>query len=55
MSDFVVVDGKVTNGTPKALDECRGMIISDYQQKKETEYLSQLRNKFNPQQLIKLK
>lgn len=55
VSDFVVVDGKVTNGTPKALDECRGMIISDYQQKKEAEYLSQLRNKFNPQQLIKLK
>ncbi len=55
VSDFVVVDGKVTNGTPKPLDECRGMIISDYQQKKEAEFLTKLRDKFNPQQLIKLK
>lgn len=55
VSDFVVVDGTVTNGTPMKLEECRGTVISDYQMLKEREFVNQLTKKHNPKQLIKIK
>lgn len=55
ISDYVVVNGTVTNGEPMAIDECRGLVIADCQMIKEKEFVSQLKAKHNPQILLKLK
>ncbi len=54
VSPYVVVYGQVTNGETQPLADCRGQVVSDYQQIKEREYISRLRSKYNPKQLIKL-
>lgn len=44
---FVVTEIlKVTNGDPKNLEDCKGQVIADYQDKLESEWLTSLRNKY---------
>ncbi len=54
VSPYVVVYGLVTNGEAIPLSECRGQVLADYQQIKEREFISALRSKYKPVQLIKL-
>jgi len=44
---FVVTEIlKVTNGDPKSLDDCKGQVVADYQQKLEEEWMVSLKNKY---------
>lgn len=55
VSDYVVVDGTVTNGEPMSLDDCRGAVVADCQQLTDKAFVAELKAKYNPKQLLKLK
>ena len=54
-SEYVVVEGVYTNGEQLPFAEVRGQIISDYQQLKDLEFVEQLKAKYNPKIVWKLK
>lgn len=55
VSDYVVVFGHTTDGTPMKLDECRGSVISDWQLINDKKLVAQLKEKYSPKQLLKIK
>ena len=55
VSPYVVVSGQVTNGQRQKLSECRNRVVSDMQQIAEQKLVADLRAKYKPKQLIKIK
>lgn len=55
VSDYVVVSGTRTDGTPMAFKECKGLIIADFHRDREAAMVERLRQKYAPEQLIKIK
>ena len=55
VSDYVVVSGKVSDGEPLSLEQCRGYVLGDFQRVKEAEFVARLRDKYKPEQLIRIK
>lgn len=55
VSPYVVVSGQVTNGQRQKLSECRNRVVSDMQQIAEQKLVDDLRVKYKPKQLIKIK
>ena len=53
-SQYVVVDGQISNGEPLPLQKCRGQIIADYQQRQDRAFSAELRQKYNPQVIMKM-
>lgn len=54
-SDYVVIDGTRTDGTPLELDKCRGQVISDCHKAAEEKFMAELNAKFKPEMKIKIK
>ncbi len=52
-SAYVVLDGSFVSGTTLPIEKCKAQILTDYQQKKEAEYVSRLREKYKPKALVK--
>jgi peptidyl-prolyl cis-trans isomerase SurA len=53
--DYVIVTGKRTDGEMQTYEKVKGRLIADYHQQKEKEYVMQLRKRFNPKVVGKIK
>lgn len=53
--DYVIVTGKRTDGEVQPYEKVKGRLIADYHQQKEKEYVMQLRKRFNPKVVGKIK
>lgn len=53
--EYVVVLGKVINGSPMKIEECRGNVVADCLMLNEKSFVEQLRAKYAPKQLLKIK
>lgn len=52
---YVAVCGTVTNGTTQKVSECRGRVMADLQALADRKITEQLKLKYEPEQLIKIK
>lgn len=55
LSEYVVVFGNVKNGLPMEIGECRGNVVADCLMLNERRFVAQLRSKYAPKQLLKIK
>lgn len=55
VSEYVVVFGKVSNGSQMRIEECRGNIVADCLMLNDKRLIEQLRVKYAPEQLLKIK
>ena len=54
-SEYIVVSGTYTNGEQLPFESVRGLVASDLQQIKETKYIEQLKLKYKPKRVGKIK
>ncbi|MBP5365949.1 MAG: peptidylprolyl isomerase [Bacteroidales bacterium] len=54
-SDYVVLDGKTTNGEPIPFEQIKGQLISDLQQRTEAKWVADLKKKYQPKTISKNK
>lgn len=54
-SKYVVVTGTKTEGEKQEYSQVKGQLISDYQQREEVEKIAELKKKYNPKILTKIK
>lgn len=55
LSEYVVVFGKIKNGSPLKIEECRGNVVADCLMLNEKRFVAQLKAKYAPKQLLKIK
>ena len=54
-SKYIVAVGTYTSGEQQPFDAVRGLVNSDLQQRKEVEYIEQLKHKYRPKRVAKIK